>query len=153
MNKSLHAMLIQICTNGGDPLFNSCYDGIIARKMLPMSFISPNTWKSEGAKSRQGVVGQSSPKIGNVLHSLQTGMGPGIITLWEKGCLLLWPSSGSLSLQLSQCRSIVLRADGLSRLLPVARSSKLNTIFKVPSHQSHVQRNSSFQKKAENGQC
>ena len=35
MNKSLHAILIKICTNGGASLSHSCQDGVIARKMLP----------------------------------------------------------------------------------------------------------------------
>ena len=35
MNKSLHAALAEICTSGGEPLFHSCYDSIIARKTLP----------------------------------------------------------------------------------------------------------------------
>ena len=54
MNKSLHAAFIKICPSEGDPLFYSYYDGIIARKMLPMQFIftCPNRWKSEGAKFR-----------------------------------------------------------------------------------------------------
>jgi len=33
MNQSLHNMLVEVCTSRGDPLFHSCYDGIIARKM------------------------------------------------------------------------------------------------------------------------
>ena len=45
MNKSLHAALVKICTTGGDPLFQSCYDGVIA------SFIISKRWKSEGTKS------------------------------------------------------------------------------------------------------
>ena len=39
MNKSLHAMLTKICTSEDDPLFHSCYDGIVPRKMLQMQFI------------------------------------------------------------------------------------------------------------------
>ena len=35
VNKSLHAMLVIICTSKCDPLFHSCYEGIVARKMLP----------------------------------------------------------------------------------------------------------------------
>jgi len=45
MNKSLHAALVKICTTGGDQLFQSCYDGVIA------SFIISKRWKSEGTKS------------------------------------------------------------------------------------------------------
>jgi len=39
MNRSLHAALIKICCRRGDPLFHSCYDGIIARKMSMQSSI------------------------------------------------------------------------------------------------------------------
>jgi len=60
-----------------------------------------------------GVVRQST-QDGNVLHGIQTGMGPGIVVLQEKGCLLLWPDSGNSSLQLSQRRDVAVRVDGLS---------------------------------------
>jgi len=43
-----------------------------------------------------------------------TDMGPDVIELQEKACLLLWPDSRSLSLQLSQHCDVVVRADGLS---------------------------------------
>jgi len=56
----------------------------------------------------------SPAKIDNVLYSLQTGTGPGVIVLQEKGCLLLWPDSGNSSLQLSQCRDVAVIVDGLS---------------------------------------
>ena len=36
MTKHLHAMLGKICPKGGDPLFHSCCDSVIAREMLPM---------------------------------------------------------------------------------------------------------------------
>jgi len=49
-----------------------------------------------------------------VLHGLQTGMGPGVVVLQEKGCLLLWPESGNSSLQFSQRRDVAVRVDGLS---------------------------------------
>jgi len=39
MNKSLHAMLVKICTSGSDPLFHSCYDSTVAEKMLPTQSI------------------------------------------------------------------------------------------------------------------
>ena len=44
MNKSPHAVRIHICTSGGDPLFHSCYNGVVAWKMLPIqsSFWSAN---------------------------------------------------------------------------------------------------------------
>ena len=48
-------------------------------------------------------------KIGSVLHGLQTVLVPGIIVLQEKGCLLLWPDSGSSNLQLCQLCNVVVR--------------------------------------------
>jgi len=36
MSESLHTMLVKICTRGRNPLFHSCYDRAIARKMLSM---------------------------------------------------------------------------------------------------------------------
>ena len=48
MNKS--ACHTQENLHRGDPLFHSCYDGIVTRKMLP-SFISLNRWNSKSAKS------------------------------------------------------------------------------------------------------
>ena len=36
MNKRLHEVLLKFCTGGGGPLFQSCYDSVVARKMLPM---------------------------------------------------------------------------------------------------------------------
>ena len=56
----------------------------------------------------------SSAKFDNVLHGLRTGMGPGVIVLQEKGCLLLWPDSGNSGLQLRQRRDVAARVDGLS---------------------------------------
>ena len=38
INKSLHAMLVKICTSSGDSLVRNCYDGVIARKMLLTQF-------------------------------------------------------------------------------------------------------------------
>jgi len=58
----------------------------------------------------------SPAKIDNVLHGLQTGMGPGFTVLQEKGCLLLWPDSGNSSLQLSQHRNVLVRVDGFARV-------------------------------------
>jgi hypothetical protein len=39
LNKSLDAAIIKICTSGGDSLFRSSYDGVVARKRLPTQFI------------------------------------------------------------------------------------------------------------------
>jgi len=51
MNKSLIARLIKICTNTGDPLVHSCYDGTAGRKMLPIQSI-PNRGKAKVTKSK-----------------------------------------------------------------------------------------------------
>jgi len=117
-NKSLHAVLVKTCTSGGGPLFHSSYDGIVARKMLPMQSIFHQPEQME-VRRRQiqttwWVWYDSPGKLDNVLHSLQTGMRPGVIVLQEKGCLLLWPDSGNSSLQLSQHRAVAVRVDGLS---------------------------------------
>jgi len=39
MNKNLHASLVKICTTGGGPLFQTRYDGVVTRKMLPTQSI------------------------------------------------------------------------------------------------------------------
>ena len=47
-------------------------------------------------------VQQDSPdKIDSVLYGLQTGMGPSITVLQEKGCPLLWPESASSAFTLA----------------------------------------------------
>jgi hypothetical protein len=101
MNKSPHAALIKICTSEGGPLFPSSYDGVVARKMLPMQSIFHRPKQVEVSRRHIRTVRwvwyDSPVKIENVLHGLQTGMGPGVIVLQEKGCLLLWPDSGNLS--------------------------------------------------------
>jgi len=83
MNKSLHAVLIKICTSGGGPLFHSSYDGVVARKMLPTQSIFHRPKKMEVRRHQirtiQWVWYDSSAIIDNVLHGLQTGMGPGVI--------------------------------------------------------------------------
>jgi len=118
MNKSLHATLIKICTSGGGPLFHSSYDSIVARKMLPTQSIFHRSEQMEDRRRQiwtiRWVWYDSPAKIDSVLHGLQTGMGPGVIVLQEKGCLLLWPDSGNLSLQLSQHCDVAVRVGGLS---------------------------------------
>jgi len=47
MNKSLHAMLVKICTSRGDPRFHNLYDGIVARKMLPTPSIFQDLEQTE----------------------------------------------------------------------------------------------------------
>jgi len=59
-----------------------------------------------------GEVGQSSQDW-QCAPVFQTGMGPGIITLQEKGCLLFWPDSGNLNIQLTLHCSVAVRVDGL----------------------------------------
>lgn len=49
-----------------------------------------------------------------MLHGLQTDMGRGVTVLQERGCLLLWPDSVSLSLQLSQHWDRAAKVDGLA---------------------------------------
>jgi len=110
MNKSLQAALIKICTSGGGPLFHSSYDGVVPRIMLPTQSIFHRPEQME-VRMRQirtirWVWYDSPAKTDNVLHGLHTGMGPGVIVLQQKGCLLLWPDSGNSSLQISQRRDV-----------------------------------------------
>ena len=54
MNKSLHTVLLKICNSWGNPLFHSCYDGAVARKMLPtQSIFHQPRQKSVGTESKQ----------------------------------------------------------------------------------------------------
>jgi len=71
--------------------------------------------------------------IDNVLHGLQTGMGPDVIMLREKGRLLLWPDSGNLSLQLSQRHNVTVRVDGLSGLKEIQKDHP----FRIPKDSAH----------------
>ena len=48
INKSWNAVLVKICTSESDPLFHSCYDSIIARKILPTQFTDLHRQNSEG---------------------------------------------------------------------------------------------------------
>ena len=48
-----------------------------------------------------------------MLHGLQSDTRPGITMLQDKGCPFHWPDSGSSSLQLSQHRDTMVRADDL----------------------------------------
>ena len=56
-----------------------------------------------------------------MLHGLQTDMGRGVTVLQERGCLLLWPDSGSLSLQLSQHWDRAAKVDGLAEYQEIQR--------------------------------
>ena len=76
----------------------------------------------EGAKSGLCRVSLDRPtKNGSVLHGLQTNMGPGVIILQEKDCHLLWPDSGSSSLQLSQRCDVTVWVDGLPRFQEIQK--------------------------------
>ena len=137
MDKSLHAALVKICTSGGGPLFHSSYDGIVARKMLPTQSIFH--WPEQMEVRRCHIwtiwwVWYDSPvKIDSVLHSLQTGMGPGIIMLQVKGFLLLWPDSGNSSLYLCQLRDVAVRVDGLSGFKEIWKDHP----FPIPKDNPH----------------
>ena len=117
VNKSLHAMLIKICTSIGDPLFHSWHDGIVARKMCPCSpsLIGLNRWKSEGAKSslKVGVVWQFSQDWQCALRS-SDWYGAWCYCVAGDDCLLC-PNSGRWNLQFSQCHNVAVRVDDLSR--------------------------------------
>jgi len=68
-----------------------------------------------------------------VLHGLETGMGPGVVMLQEKGCLPLWPDSGNSSLQLSQRHDVAVRVDGLSRFKEIQKDRP----FPIPKDSAH----------------
>ena len=97
-------------TSGGDPLFHSSYDGVVARKSCPRSpsFIGPRRWKSEGTKSGlYGVCGTTvQPRLTMCSTVFRLVWGLALSCCIEKGCILLWPDSGNSSLQLSQCRGV-----------------------------------------------
>jgi len=118
MNKSLHAVLVKICNSGGGSLFHSPYEGVVARKMFPTQSIFHQPEQVEVRRRQIWTIWwvwyDSPAKIDSVLHDLQTGMGSGVIVLQEKGCLLLWSDSGNSRLQLSRCRDVAVRVDGLS---------------------------------------
>ena len=137
MNKSLHAALVKICTSGGGPLFHSSYDGVVAKKMLSMQSIFHWPEQMEVRRhqiwSIQWVWYNSPAKIDSVLYGLQTGMGPGIIVLLEKGCLLLWPDSGNSRLQLSHCRDVSVRVDGLFGFKKIQKDHP----FPIPKDSAH----------------
>ena len=79
MNKSLFAALVKLCTCGGDSLFHSSYDGVVAREMLPTQSIlhRPEQMKVRRRQIRtiRWVWYDIPVKIDNVLHGLQTGWG------------------------------------------------------------------------------
>jgi len=50
VRKNLNAALLKNLHCGSDPLFHSCYDGTVVKKMFPMLPIFSNRWKSVGTK-------------------------------------------------------------------------------------------------------
>ena len=139
MNKSLHAALVNtcICTSGGGPLFHNSYDGAVARKTLPTQFIFHRHEQMEVRRRQirtiRWVWYDSPAKFDNVLHGLETGMGPGVIVLQGKGCLLLWHDSGNTSLQLSQCRDVAVRV-GLSGFKEIQKDRPFPTLKDSAHH-------------------
>ena len=117
MNKNLYAALIKICTGWSHPLHHSCYDGIAAMNTLMMQLIFH--WPEQMELRRcqfwtiWWMLKDNTAKTVNVLHSLPTSMGSGVIVLQKKDCLLLWPDWSS-SLQLRQHHNIAVKVDILS---------------------------------------
>ena len=130
MNKSLRAALVKIHTCRGRPLFHSSYNGVVARKIFhrpeQMEVRMRQIWTVRW-------MWYDSPAKTDVLHGLQTGMGPGVILLQEKGCLLLWPDSGNSSLQLSQRRNRAVRFNRLSGFKEIQKDSP----FPKPKDNAH----------------
>ena len=77
-----------------------------------------------------GLFADSAAKTDDVLHGLQTITRPGFIMLQEKGCLLLWPDSESLSLHLSLHYSVAVRVDGLSGFQEIQKDNP----FPIPKN-------------------
>ena len=86
-------MHIKSCTSRDDPLFHSCYDGVIARKMSLTQSIFHQPERKEFRRHQIRIMKwawlDSSAKISSVLHGLQTGVGSGFIRFQKKGCPLL----------------------------------------------------------------
>ena len=115
VNKSLHATFVKICTSRGDPLVHSRYDGITARKMLPMKSIfhqSELRGKSEAAKS--GLYDECGrivqPRLRRCSTVFKLGIEPDIIVL-QVEVVTFSVLTGSLSLQLRQHHDVAVRVD------------------------------------------
>jgi len=115
MNKSLHVMHVKTCSSGGDPLFHSYYDGIVARKAL-LTVHLPLNWGSESQKVPNSnyivsVIGQCG-RDWQILPQSSNWYGDWhFFIARERLSSLAWVLS--LSLQLSQCCDIAVRIDGL----------------------------------------
>lgn len=107
-------MLVKIFTSGGDPLFYSYYDGIIAGTMFPMQSIFHwlYTWKSEAAKS--GLYDECGrivqPRLRRCSTVFKLGIEPDIIVL-QVEVVTFSVLTGSLSLQLRQHHDVAVRVD------------------------------------------
>ena len=111
----MHAALIKIRTSGGGR-FTARTMASLLREVAHQSICHrPGQMEDRRHQIRTvwWVWYDSPAKIDSVFHGLQTGMGPGVSVLQEKGCLILWPDSGNSSLQLSQRRDVAFRVDGL----------------------------------------
>jgi hypothetical protein len=97
------------------------------------SFISLNRWKSEGAKSGlyNGCGKTIQPRFTMCSMVFKLVLGPGVIMLKEKGCLLLWPDSENSSLRLSQHH--VLAVYGLSGF----KETRKVHPFRIPKDSAH----------------
>jgi len=107
MIKSLHAVLIKICTGRGDSLFHGCYDDVIARKTLPIQSIFHQPEQLEIRRCQIWTI-----QCGWTLQSRLTMCSMVFKLVWvlvigqEEDCLL-HPVSGSSSFQLSQHHDVV----------------------------------------------
>jgi len=104
------------------PLCHSCCDGVgSACCPCSPSFVNTNRWKTEVAKSELyagcGRTVQARLAICFTVFKLVCGL----VLLQEKGCCLLWPNSGSLSLQLSQHDDLLVGVDGLSEFQEIQK--------------------------------
>jgi len=117
--------------------FTAATTASLLGKCCPHSppFISPGDESQKGPNPNYtaDVVGLSRQDF--QLHGLQTDIRPGIIMLQEKGSLLLWPDSGSLSLQLSQCHNTAIRGDGLSKFQQIQKDRP----FPIPKERTSLQ--------------
>ena len=139
MNKSLLATRVKICTSGGESLFYSCYDDIIA-KILPMQpiFHGPKQMKVRRCQiwTTWWLWWNSSAKIVNMLYSLQTGMGLAFSCCKREVVFFSGLTLKVQALSLSQCCSVVVRVDWLSRfqefqkdrLFPIAEDSEHHSL-------------------------
>ena len=128
MEKSLHVMLVKICTSGRDPHFHSCNcKQNIAHALHLSSARTDGSQKVPNPDYTVGVVGQSSQDW------QRAPMSSNWHRAWRYHCLLLWPDSGILSLQLSQHCKVAVRVDGLSGFQEIQKDHP----FPIPTDTAH----------------